>query len=179
MTALLDMPERAEMPLLIAFADLTRFTRVVQSTDDAEVADVIDEYYRLLTRWVEAAEGHVVKFIGDAALIVFTESSVDPGVRALLDIKDQVDEWFAKRGWPCKVIIKIHFGSAIAGPYGPASSKRFDLLGKAVNTTARLSSTGVALTPQAFRKLGKDLRQRFKKHTPPVTYVRTQDAHQD
>ena len=38
-----------------------------------------------------------------------------------------------------------------------------------------LDATGVTLTVNAFRKLGPALRRRFKKHTPPVTYIRLED----
>ena len=179
MTGFLDLRERTEVPLLIAFADLTRFHRITQTLADADVADAMDAYYGLVTTRVEAAEGHVVKFIGDAALIVFSELSVDRGVHALLGLKVEVDGWFAARRWPCRLLIKVHFGPVIAGPYGPPDHRRFDVLGKAVNAAARLHSSGVALSPQAFRKLGKNLRERFKKHTPPITYIRTADSHSD
>ena len=179
MTSFLNLSERAELPLLTVFVDLTGFTRVVQKTGDADVADLMDAYYGLLTTRIEAAQGHVVKFIGDAALIVFAEMSVDRGVHALLELKDEVDDWFAQRDWPCKLMVKVHFGPVIAGPYGPPEQRRFDVLGKTVNTAARLPSSGIALSPQAFRKLGKDIRARFKKHTPPITYIRTQDTHKD
>ena len=179
MTALSELSKRAEVPLLVAFADLTRFTRTVQSRADRDVAEVMAEYYEFLTERIEASGGHIVKFIGDAALIVFDESSIDPGVQALLDAKDRVDAWFSERGWPSKLVIKVHFGTAIAGPYGPPGRERFDVLGKTVNTAALLPSSGVALTPQAFRKLSQPTRTRFKKHTPPITYIRTGDPRLD
>jgi hypothetical protein len=33
------------------------------------------------------------------------------------------------------------------------------------------------LTVEAFRKLSPPMRKRFKKHTPTVTYIRTEDPH--
>src|SRR2546430_11863176 len=54
----------------------------------------------------------------------------------------------------------------------------FRSLGKTVNVAARLeASSGVALSAEAFRRLGPDVRTRFKKHTPPITYIRQEDAH--
>ncbi len=38
-----------------------------------------------------------------------------------------------------------------------------------------LEARGVALSVTAFRKLGPALRQRFEKHTPPITYIRLED----
>jgi len=44
-----------------------------------------------------------------------------------------------------------------------------------VNTTATLEGSGVTLSVSAFRKLGPELRRRFRKHTPPITYIRLED----
>lgn len=51
------------------------------------------------------------------------------------------------------------------------------MLGRSVNAAALLDSTGVALSVEAFRKLGPELRKRFKKHTPTITYIRAEDPH--
>jgi hypothetical protein len=61
------------------------------------------------------------------------------------------------------------------GPYGAAGAKRYDVLGRAVNVTAGLEGSGVTLSVEAFRRLGSELRGSFKKHTPPITYIRLQD----
>ena len=124
---------------------------------------------------VERAGGRVVKFIGDAALLVFPEDAVDRGVEGLLQLKDTVDDLMQERGWDCRLAVKAHFGTTVAGPFGAAGAKRFDVIGKAVNTAATLDSTGVTLSVAAFRKLGPELRRRFHKHTPPITYIRMED----
>jgi class 3 adenylate cyclase len=80
-------------------------------------------------------------------LVVFDEAHVDLGVEALLALKDA----------------------------GEAGDKRYDVIGKTVNTAAALEGRGVALSVSAFRKLGPALRRRFKKHTPPITYIRLED----
>ena len=67
------------------------------------------------------------------------------------------------------------FGTVVAGPFGRDGDKRYDVIGKTVNVAATLDATGVALSVAAFRKLGPALRRRFKKHTPPVTYIRLED----
>ena len=74
--------------------------------------------------------------------------------------------------------VKAHFGQVVAGEFGARSEKRFDLLGKTVNTAAILvGSGGVTLSTEAFRKLGPELRRRFKKHSAPVTFIRSEDPH--
>jgi hypothetical protein len=95
--------------------------------------------------------------------------------RSAVALKQSVDALMAARGWDCRLAMKIHFGPAGAGPFGPAGAKRFDVAGKDVNTPATLPSGGVTVSVAAFRKLGPSLRQRFKKHTAPLTYIRTED----
>ena len=172
-----DAPERAPADFLIAFADISGYTRRAMTTDDEVVAADLDHYYGVVAAHASEAGGHVVKYVGDAALIVFPPVCVDAGVAALLDLKDEVDAWLAKIGWRGQLVIKAHFGSAIAGPYGPRGATRFDILGANVNIAATVASDGFALTAEAFRKLSTESRKRFKKHTPPITYIRTEDRH--
>jgi adenylate cyclase len=164
---------RAEVPLLVAFADLTRFAAQSLRVSDLELAAMMDVFYQRVTSRIDDAGGRVVKFIGDAALIVFSEADADRGVAALLDLKEDIDSFMADNDWECRMNIKAHFGTVIAGPY----AGRFDVLGKNVNAAAMLDSTGVALSVEAFRKLLAETRKRFKKHTPPVTYIRLEDPH--
>jgi|SRR5262245_55978744 len=167
--------DRTEVPLLIAFADLTRFFVQSQRVSDLDLADTLDAFYECVAVPVDKAGGRVVKFIGDAALIVFPDDAVDRGVEALLQMKDAVDDLMERRRWDCRLTVKAHFGATVAGPFGAAGAKRFDVLGKAVNTAATLEGSGVTLSVAAFRKLGPELRRRFRKHTPPVTYIRHED----
>ena len=166
---------RSETPLLVVFADLTRFWAQSQRVDDAELADTLDAYYEQVGTAVRAAGGRVIKFFGDGVLIVFEERRVDAGVEMLLALKDAVDRSMAERGWECRLVAKAHFGTAIAGPFGVAGDKRHDVVGKTVNIAATLEATGVALSTAAFRKLSVATRKHFKKHTPPITYIRLED----
>jgi adenylate cyclase len=166
---------RTAVPLLVAFADLTRFGAQSQRVSDGDIADVLDAYYERVAATVEPAGGQLVKVFGDGALVVFGEGDVDRGVAALLELKESVDRLMNAQGWECRLVVKAHFGPAVAGPFGAAGAKRFDVIGKTVNVTATLDSTGVALSADAFRKLGPEMRRRFRKHTPPITYIRHED----
>jgi adenylate cyclase len=169
--------QRVEVSLLIVFVDLTGFALQSTRVADDDLAAVVDGYYRLVAEHVGAAGGRVVKYIGDGALLVFDAGDTDRGVTALLDGKLAIDRYFEGHGWPCRLTVKAHTGTAIAGPYGPPGDLRFDVIGKAVNTAAMLDASGVSLSVEAFRKLAPATRQRFKKHTWPVTYIRAEDPH--
>ena len=164
-----------EVPLLIAFVDLTRFAAQSQRIDDRRLAETLDAFYEHVAAAVQAGGGTVVKFIGDAALIVFSAATVDRGVRVLLALKDSVDALMAQREWECRLTAKVHYGTVIAGPFGSSGDKRYDVIGKAVNKAAILDSAGVTLSVEAFGKLGRDLQARFKQATSRTSYIRAQD----
>jgi len=162
---------RAEHPLVIAFTDLIGFAKQSTRVSDAELAEHIDGYYARVTTRITGAGGHVVKFIGDGALVVFHRAAADAAVAAILELKHEIDEWLAELGWDCRLTAKVHVGDVIVGPFGG----KLDVIGREVNAAAMLDSTGVALSVPAFRALGADMRTRFHKHTPPVTYIRLED----
>jgi len=167
---------RTRTSVLIVFVDLTRFTAQSQRVEDDELASTLDDYYGRIASAVRDAGGTTVKFIGDASLLVFPEAHVNQGVKMLLELKPAVDRFFTERGWECRMNAKVHFGDVMAGDFGPDDDRRFDVIGRAVNTAAVLQSQGITLSVEAFRKLAPELRQEFKKHTPPITYIRLEDA---
>ena len=62
---------------------------------------------------------------------------------------------------------------------GPRGDKRLDIYGETVNIAATMNSNGLAISPQAFRKLEPATRKLLKKHTPPITYIPTDEKHKD
>jgi class 3 adenylate cyclase len=171
------MPDFSEVPLLVAFTSFNCYAAQVDRLEDAEVARVMNSYYELAESAIDAAGGRVVKFIGDATLAVFPQKEVDRGILGLLDLKGTADQFMVEHGWECHLVIRAHFGPVAAGHFGAGAGRRYDVLGKTVNIAARLESPGVALTVEAFRQLGPETRRHFKKHTPPIMYIRQEDSH--
>ena len=97
------MSDLAEVSLLVAFSDFTGFAVQAERVENAELAGVLDAYYELVGARIDRAGGQVVKFIGDAALIVFPPAAVDSGVAALLDLKDAADQFMEERDWDCRL----------------------------------------------------------------------------
>ncbi len=167
------------MDLLASFFDLTTFARYVQNRNAQDVFELLSDYYQLVGDIIEEVNGKVVKFIGDAGLVVFPEDAVSEGVLALRKLKNEGDAWLADRDTPCKHRIKAHFGHVHCGRIGTRTSKQFDVFGETVNIAAVLQSNGLTLTAQVFQKLDSSTRQLFKKHTPPITYIPVEEAHAD
>src|ERR1051325_4424582 len=118
---------RSESELLIVFANLSRFSSQSLHESDATIADVLDTYYEKVAEATERAGGTLVKFIGDGILMVFPEPAVDAGVDMLLALKNSMDRLFMEHGWECRFAAKVHFGTAIAGFFGAAGAKRYDV----------------------------------------------------
>jgi adenylate cyclase len=167
---------RAERELVVAFLDLTFFTKDASHRAEVDVAEMIDAYYERVDEHTSRAGGIVVKFIGDGALLVFPPERADDAVVALVDLRRDVDRWLEREGWISRLSVKAHFGSVIAGEFGARAAKRFDVIGNVVNVAARLPRP-FHVTPQVFRLLSPETRKKLKKHTPPITYIPIDDRH--
>jgi class 3 adenylate cyclase len=164
---------RAETALLMVFADLTRFMANSRSTPAGALAELFDGYYRHADALVSTAGGRIVKFMGDAFLAVWPEERAGAGAAALPAVKRDIDAWWAARGWDSRVVIKAHFGRAVAGPFG--RDGRFDVIGTEVNVAAILPARTVSLSAEAFRCLENGERRAYRKHTAPVVYIPVDD----
>jgi adenylate cyclase len=152
---------RSRTPLLIVFLDLDGYKVVCEQQSDLEVADTIDDYYDRVATAVHAAGGRVVKFIGDAALIVFPERAIDAGVSMVLGLVPKIDAFMREHGWSCRLRAKVHFGEVIAGEFGSTGAARFDVMGREVNETALMRSEGIAISPAALAKVSEKTRKRL------------------
>jgi adenylate cyclase len=163
--------------MLIGFFDISRYMMYCKGKDDLFIYQLMAGFFELTGGLVEGAGGYLVKCIGDAGLAVFPAELADRGVMTFLEVKKQGDAYLAGQGVPGKIMVKMHLGSVTCGKIGVGDRKLFDVYGKNVNTTATLPSNGVSITPQAFRALEPDTRKRFKKHTPPITYISINEVH--
>ena len=152
---------RGPRRLIIAFVDITGYTKFAAQTDDAVIADLMDSYYERAAALAGRAGGQLVKPIGDGLLLVFEPAQADEAIDALLALRDDVAAMCAKAGWTGELIVRVHAGDVIAGPFGATNDKRFDLIGKEVNHTARLPTRSVGLSAEAFACLSPAGQSRF------------------
>jgi adenylate cyclase len=167
---------RRERELIVVFVDLSLFAKEAERRVEVDIASTIDGYYERVADHVARGQGAVVKFIGDGALLVFDPSGADAALRALLDMRLDVDAWLAGAGWASRISIKAHSGAVIAGGFGARGAKSFDIIGNVVNIAARLPRP-FHVSPQVFRLLSPESRKELKKHTPPITYIPLGDGH--
>ena len=112
----LSRPIQVEM--LVALSDWTLFASYARSQSSDEAFSVLDEFYLLTENVIDSAGGVVLKFMGDAALVIFPEDLADIGVMALLDLKRQTDSWFQAHVMPNRLHVNAHFGQVTLGPMG-------------------------------------------------------------
>ena len=150
--------------LVIVFIDLTRYDVQSQSLPAMAVAPTIDRFYEIVGDHVAAAKGILVKFIGDAALIVFPADAVNEAVEMLLRMQPEIDALMTEAGWECRFAAKVHVGPVVEGQFGARGAKRYDVIGKAVNIAARLKAHGISVTADVRRRLRPPLEHRV---SPP------------
>jgi class 3 adenylate cyclase len=161
--------------VLVAMCDCSRFMQSTKGRTSAELFADLNEFYVLIEDAIGAAGGHVVKFMGDAALVIFPEDLADQGIMALLDLKSTVDRWLQDRPIGQNLNINVHFGDATLGRMGRVGS--LDVIGETVAIAATLGSRSFGLSQQAFRCLTPEHRKLFHKFTPPVMYLpRSQES---
>ena len=167
------MPDFSQVSLLVVFTSFSRYTAQIDRLEDMQVARVMNAYYELAGSAIREGGGQVVKFIGDAMLAAFPSQAADQGTLALLELKKAADQFMTDHGWDCRLVVKVHFGPVAAGEFGAEADRRYDVIGKTVNVAARLDAGSglVVLSKDAFTRLGPEVRRRFKKHTPPLSYI--------
>ena len=133
------------------FSDLRDFTEITETLPPKESLKLLNDYFEFVAAAVTAYGGEILRFIGDAMLVVFPiDSHVSPqsACRAALDAAHDVQLSLAalnhirrRHGEP-----EIHFGvglnvgEVIYGNVGAPERLDFTVMGPAVNRTARLES---------------------------------------
>ncbi len=154
----------------VAFFDLSRMPQWKSSDDDLAVAEFLQKFYALTAKYIEPAGGRIVKFMGDGGLAIFDPDQADSVIFAFSALSDAIHRTTETSGVDTYLNVNIHIGPVVTGEFGVPGHERFDVVGKAVNIAARLGRRGITLSPQAFRALTPQGRERFKKINPPTTY---------
>ena len=172
-----DISKPTELDLLVGFYDLNGYTKLCARTPAHEILDAMTGYFDFTGRIIAEANGILVKTMGDAGLVAFLADESDQAIMACLRTKYEGEAWLARHGINTQANFKLHVGSVACGRVGAPGRAIFDVYGRTVNTAALVESRGFAMTPQAFRSLSAETRKLFKKHTPPVTYIATDEPH--
>lgn len=133
------------------FCDLRDFTQLTETLEPAVLLSTLNAYFEFVYEAVDAYGGEVLRFIGDAMLIVFpvdgSGGPADACRRALSAAReafrhlDALNDARRKDGLPeIRFGVGLHVGEVIYGNVGAPARLDFTVMGPAVNRTARLEA---------------------------------------
>ncbi len=156
--------------IFVVVFDLINFIQYSSENESSKIFSTLNEFYLISKKIIEEHNGKLVKFIGDAGLCYFEREHSDKAVMAMLKLKENIDDWFGQKVKKGGLAVNGHFGPVTIGRMVSADGESIDLIGSTVNTTFTLGKRQFLISPQAFRTLSPETRQRFKKYTPPIVY---------
>jgi adenylate cyclase len=133
------------------FSDLRNFTHLTETLPAEEVFSMLNEYFEFVSAAVSAHGGEILRFIGDAMLIVFPissdvskKSACNAALEAAKDARATLAVTNHLRKRKSQPLIEfgvgLNVGQVVYGNVGAPDRLDFTVMGPAVNRTARLES---------------------------------------
>ena len=116
------------------FVDIVGYTALTAKDEDAALT-VVDELQRLANEAVDAEDGRVVKYLGDAVLTVF--DSADSALRSALALQQAFHSSETLESLGVSIRIGVHVGEVVEAVDG-------DIYGDGVNTASRVEQVAQA-----------------------------------
>ena len=122
----------------VLFIDLVGSTQLAESRSPQEVAEVLNDFFRIVVDAVDEHQGLINKFAGDAALAVFGAPlrMNEPASAALATARALGTQL---RQLPVDFGIGVSAGRVFAGNIGAENRYEYTVIGDAVNEAARLA----------------------------------------
>lgn len=142
--------------ITVLFTDIVGFSAASEGMEAAEVAAFLNRHFALISGSIEAEEGTVDKFIGDAVMAFWgaPEEQADHAeraCRAALAIAGAIRRDNKRRQAsgepPVGIRIGIHSGTATVGNIGAPDRLNYTIIGDTVNIGERLEQLGKELYP--------------------------------
>lgn len=176
----------------VLFADIVGFTSMSEDMSPEDVNTLLNEYFTYVDLAAHAYQGHIDKFMGDCAMVVFgipeedEEQTFHAISCALLiqELTQHLNDERTEKGLPSvKFRIGINSGMMLAGNMGSKDRMEYTVVGDAVNLASRLSSAASggeiiisAETQSQFDDTGEFILKKYDtievrgKSEPVVTY---------
>lgn len=132
-------------------SDIREFTALSEKLDHTEIFSLLNNYFQCLADAVKDYGGEILKFIGDAALVIFPvdqdttahkacENALKAAKQSFANVHEINVERRACNKPDIHFGIGLHFGPVVYGNVGALDRLDFTVTGPAVNLTARLES---------------------------------------
>ena len=133
------------------FSDLRDFTHMTETLPAQQVLELLNDYFTSVADAVTARGGEILRFIGDAMLIVFPiegdmcrETACNAALDSVIDAQNTVASLNHRRrrhGLPqIRFGVGLNIGEVVYGNVGAPDRLDFTVMGPAVNRTARLEA---------------------------------------
>ena len=164
-----------EAELAVLFADLRDFTRLAEGRLPFDTVYLLNRYFRGMGQAIEAAGGHVDKFIGDGVMALFgIDHAPDRAARQALAaaraMAGRLEELNAELKGdlrePLRIGIGLHQGPVIVGEMGFGRAVSVTAIGDTVNVASRLEASSKMLGVQLV--VSKSLVDRAAVQLPSV-----------
>jgi adenylate cyclase len=138
-----------EQEIAILFADLRAFTRLAHQRLPYDTVFLLNRYFRAMGMAVDAAGGHLDKFIGDGVMALFgigggredaCRRALAAARRMSLNLEELNRSMAPELREPLRIGIGIHAGPAIVGEMGYDRATTLTAIGDTVNTASRLEA---------------------------------------
>lgn len=151
--------ERRQITIL--FSDIRNFSAIAEDSEPELVVKLVNIYFDLQTRIIEANRGVVDKFAGDQIMAIFQGKKMEENaVRAAIDIQRSVKKLNCQRAAAGEITfelgIGINQGLAIIGNMGSRNRMDYTVVGDVVNIASRLCNlarSGQIITEYNFARL--------------------------
>ena len=154
-----EQPAGERRRVTVAFADIVGYSSMAERLDAEELGALMTEVFAEFKAEIEAREGRVEKFIGDAVVATFGASPAheDDPVRAVdtaLALLRAVSKRTVPTGQPMTLRVGINSGLVVTHPTDGTGT---GVLGDAVNVAARLQQAAepghVLMAEPVFRRV--------------------------
>jgi len=129
------------------FTDIRRSTQLSESMNATDFIDMLNHYLEEMIEIVNAWQGNILSFVGDAIVTVFgaprpNDDAARDAVACAVAMQRRmpmVNAWNAERGYPeLSMGVGIHTGEAILGNIGSQTRAKYDMIGRNVNLASRI-----------------------------------------
>jgi len=117
--------------LLVYIIDISNFAKACKNRTEQEVYKILDKFYILVESEIGKADGRVVKFMGDSALIIFELDNEAIAKQAIKDLIEKSNELWQEFNIDSKLKTKSDICNLVCGEMG--LNKRFDVVGNDLN----------------------------------------------
>jgi adenylate cyclase len=148
------MVQRGDADIINAaiwFSDLRNFTPLTENLPSDQLLDLLNSYFECVAAAVSARGGEILRFIGDAMLIVFpidenisSKTAANAAIDAAIDAGNALETLNHRRRRHGQAMIEfgvgLNIGEVVYGNVGAPDRLDFTVMGPAVNRAARLES---------------------------------------